>query len=109
MQTFSKKVGGQIVQAMQLTDDNVSALANWAQAQTVEEMDAITHEAVDALNVKTPDGIKRCSIGSYLVKKGAFFYVVGGQKFESLYTLVSEEPNPPGEVFDNPFDDVPHV
>lgn len=75
------------VEALQLTEDNVDTLANWTQAQIVEEMDALTHEVSEGLNIKTPNGKKRASQGMYVVKHGGYFYVSNPGAFEAQYDL----------------------
>jgi hypothetical protein len=75
-----------IVEAMRLIgEDNVANVANWSQSQIVEERDALSHDPLDALNVRTPDGNRRCSVGMYVVKIAGHFYVQPKGKFEQQY------------------------
>ncbi len=89
MQQYQKKGTMIVVEALKLGEDNVAEIANWAQAQIVEEKDSLNHEAFDALNVKTPDGSRRCSQGMYVIKHGQYFFVGHGTQFESLYEPLS--------------------
>lgn len=89
MQRYQKKGTLIVVEALKLSVDNVAEIANWAQAQIVEEKDALNHESFDALNIKTPDGSRRCSVGMYVVKHDEYFFVAWGSQFESLYEPVS--------------------
>lgn len=87
MQKFIKKGNPSVtVMAAKVTPETVDAIANWAQAQIVEEKDALSGAAIEALNVKTVSGRSRASNGTYVAQNplGAFF-VVPGAKFESLF------------------------
>ncbi len=86
---YKKKDGVVIVEALKLGDgDNVDKIANWAQAQIVTERHAITGDPTEGLNVKTPEGKKRCSIGMYVIRvpTSGQFFVMGGARFEALYS-----------------------
>jgi hypothetical protein len=85
MQRYQKKGTMIVVEAVKLSVDNAAQVANWAQAQMVEEKDALSHEAFDALNVKTPEGRQRCSLGMYVIKHAGRFFVGHPSQFESLY------------------------
>lgn len=88
MQMYRKRGSQIIIEAMKLSDDSVDKIANWAQAQIVEEKDALTGEASEGLNVKTPYGKKRASRGMYVVKFSGEFYVAAESSFESMYELL---------------------
>ena len=88
MQKYQKKGTLIVVEAIKLSVDNVGEIANWAQAQMVVERDALSHEASDALNVKTPDGFQRCSLGMYVIRYSGLFFVGHPSQFESFYEPV---------------------
>lgn len=92
MPLYRKKGTEIVVEAVQLTADNVDKVANWAQAQVVEEIDAIDHDCrSEALNVWARNGehrYARCSRGMYVVKYAETFYVAGQNAFESTYEAV---------------------
>lgn len=79
-----------IVEAAQLTMDNASEISNWANgAQVVEETDALTHAVQEGLNVKTPLGTKRLSVGMFLVKYQDEFYLTQPGQFQANYDPMS--------------------
>ena len=85
---YKKKNSEIVVEALKLDENNVDAIANWAQAQIVTETDALTHTASEGLNVQTLKGKRRCSRGQYVIKHGENFYVFGGKAFETQYDLL---------------------
>lgn len=88
MLKYKNKKTGIVVDAMQVNENTVDEIANWTQSQIVEERDALTGEASEGLNIKTPDGKRRASRGAYVIKHGDYFYVSGGAKFEAKYEVV---------------------
>lgn len=93
---YTNKTGSLILEAVQVLADNVSEISNWANgAQIVTEKDALSGDPLEALNVKTPDGMKRASRGAFVVKYGNSLAVVDETKFLSKYKLVSGTPKPP--------------
>jgi hypothetical protein len=88
MQTYRNKSNGVLAEAIKLEGSNVDKVANWCQAQIVEERDMYHDTMFEALNVMTSDGKKRCSQGMYVVKVADDFYVTGGVAFERLYEVV---------------------
>lgn len=88
LESYRKKDNRQIVHAELLTEDSVDRIANWSQSQIVEEKDALSGEAQEGLNVKTPQGKKRASLGDYVVEHAGSYYVVSESQFESLYDKV---------------------
>jgi hypothetical protein len=86
--TYRHKSTGLEVQALQVDFETVDRIANWAQAQVVEEIDPISKTTQEGLNIKTPDGKKRASRGSYVVGVKGRFYVVGEEGFEEAYEPV---------------------
>lgn len=90
MQLYKRRGHNIVVEAMKVDENSVDKIANWAQAQVIEEKDAVTGEPSEGLNVKTRDGNARASRGMYVVKTAENFYVVAEQKFESMYEAVIE-------------------
>lgn len=89
MQRFKRKGSSNaIVEAVKVSSESVNEIAKWARAQVVEELDALTGDATEGLNVKTPDGKRRASRGMYVIKHGSRFYVAGGNRFESMYEAI---------------------
>ncbi len=79
-----------IVEAAQLTMDNASEISNWANgAQIVEETDALTHAVQEGLNIKTPQGTKRLSVGMFLVLYQDQFYLSQPGQFQANYNPLS--------------------
>lgn len=89
MDKYTNKKGTLTVEAAQVTEDNASEISNWANgAQIIEEKDAITGVPVEGLNIKTPNGMMRASLGAFVIKYGSVFTVVSAQKFLSVYSPV---------------------
>ena len=88
MQKYQKKNGTVVVEACQVSMETVDKIANWAQAQIVEEQDAIHGEASEGLNIKTPAGKVRASAGAFVVKTGDNFYVIAPGLFEKQYSMI---------------------
>lgn len=82
------------VEAAQVGVDDIDAIANWCGAQIVEEKDALTGQASEALNVKTPTGRKRASAGFYVIKHGDTTQVLSAGEFRSHFRPV-ETPQAP--------------
>lgn len=83
------------VEAVRLNEDNVDEMAVWSNAEKVEEIDP-EHpaETQTGLNVWTPTGVKRASLGMYLVLYGRQFFVSHNRNFETVYTPVNREDTP---------------
>lgn len=116
MQPYMKKGTAIIVDAAKVSPESVNEIANWAQAQIIEEKDALTHEECEGLNVKTPAGKRRASRGSYVVKWADHFFVVHGGEFERTYIPVASVTQPPwvgsdiqvpDELVQDPFEGMP--
>lgn len=117
MQQYVKKGTTIVVDAAKVGSENVDEIANWAQAQIVEEKDALTHRASEGLNVKTPSGKRRASRGAYVVKWAEHFFVVPGSDFEATYTpvvpmnlvsrIVTSSDRVPDELVQDPFEGMP--
>lgn len=87
---------GVIVEAVQLTAENVDAIAEWTGGRVVEETDAISNRMYDSLNIPTPHGYKRLSLGMYVVKFNGMFYLAKRGVFELQYkrmTPLAAAPN----------------
>lgn len=87
-QYYRHKQTGVVVAALQLTEQTAGEIANWTQSQLVEERDSISHEESPGVNVKTPAGIKRASVGDFVVKYSGAFFVGRPGLFESDYERV---------------------
>jgi hypothetical protein len=76
-----------VVEAMQLTPDQVSAAALWCGGMEVDEIDSLdaTKKFV-GLNIMTANGVERASQDDYIVKnlRGDFIVMKPGE-FESTY------------------------
>lgn len=90
IQEYAKKSSGLFVEAARVSEDSVEEIASWTGGQIVEERDAITHQAIEGLNITTPEGRKRASWGAYVFKIGDEFFVAPGGQFEALYSRVPE-------------------
>lgn len=74
------------IEAALLTEDNASEISNWAGgAQVVEEEHALTHTKTEGLNIVTPDGKRRASVGMYVIKFDGQFFVAQPGAFASNY------------------------
>lgn len=62
---------GEVVEAMQLTSDNVEEVANWTKGQLVAEIDPVSGKIYAGLNVREYDSpeasVNRVSEGDYVV------------------------------------------
>lgn len=86
MQKFIHKKKLLVLEAVKLTEDTIDMIANWTGAQIIEEKDALNNESYEALNIKTPGGMKRVSQGMYVAKFDGQFFVANAGTFESLYS-----------------------
>lgn len=85
-QPFKHKTKPIEVEAALLTEDNASEISNWAGgAQVVEEEHALLHTKTEGLNIKTPDGTRRASVGMYVIKLGDQFFVSQPGNFAANY------------------------
>jgi len=85
-QPYRHKVRPIEIEAALLTEDNASEVSNWAGgAQVVEESNALTHAKQEGLNVMTPSGKKRASVGMYVIKFEDNFYVSQPGAFAASY------------------------
>lgn len=98
MEQWLKKDDNSIsVEAVRLNEDNVAEVAQWCRAGMVEETD-LEHpdEMQMGLNVVTPSGVQRASLGMYVAKFGRNFFVSNVRPFELLYEPANR-PSPPPE------------
>lgn len=91
MQKFRKKVTGLVVEAAKIGEEDINTLANWAHAYVVEEKDALSHDILEALNVRTANGMERASHGMYVVKISGRLFVCQPGEFEEMYEPLEEE------------------
>ncbi len=85
------------VEAVRLTEKNVRQVGQWCKAEPVMELDPEdTLEEQPALNVETPRGVQRCSLGMYVIKVGPNFLVMHNRQFEIKYEPTTR-PAPPLE------------
>lgn len=83
------------VEAVRLNEDVVEEVAQWCRAEVVEEIDPEHPEEKQfGLNIDTPHGIKRASLGMYVVKFGNHFFVSHNRPFEMKYEPVNREAPP---------------
>lgn len=93
---------GIIVQAIRLNEDNAAAAAAWCGAELVEEIDPEhPDENQPGLNLTTPTGTKRASLGMYVVKFGRAFFVAHNRQFELVYEPVNRPAPPPESPADS--------
>ncbi len=77
---------GVVVEAVRLDKDNVDEVARWSpKAVIVDEKDPFTNELTKALNIETPDGMRRVSQGQYVVKHSTGFFVALPGRFQLTY------------------------
>lgn len=60
---------GEQVEAMLLTADLVTVVSVWCSGVPVETFNPLTDQMIPALNVGTPEGPKRASLGDYVLKR----------------------------------------
>lgn len=113
MQLYHRKsLPGVIVEAVMMTEENVDELANWAQAQVVQE-GRVGDVMKEGLNIRTPNGRERLHIGMYLVKHAGRFYTAPATDFERQY-VVHVKPSNPTPIhkdirIDNPWEGIPRI
>jgi hypothetical protein len=98
MELWQKKASpGITVEAIRLNEENIDEVAAWCRAEVIEEIDPEhPQEKQKGLNVDTAAGMKRASLGMYVVKFGRHFFVSHNRPFEVVYEPV-ERPAPPLE------------
>lgn len=93
---YQRKNSSLVVEAVMLTEDNMSEVSNWAHgAQIIEEKDALTNDTTEALNLKTPYGKIRVYSGEMILKAADRFYSFSRRGFLKKYELITNEPLTP--------------
>lgn len=87
-----------IVEAVQLTFDNVEEIAAWCNGTIVDEEDKPNNRMFPGINVPTPVGTKRLSYKMYLVKWQDTFYVAQPGVFETQYMRMTTPSVDPREA-----------
>lgn len=114
MEQWQKKDNPAVtVEAIRLNEENVDEVAAWAHAEKIEEIDPEHPQEMQwGLNVTTPNGVQRASLGMYVIKFGRNFFAKHNRQFEIVYEPVNR-PAPPLESagdtrkalgFSDPFD-----
>ena len=87
---YRKSSHDYVVEAVQLTKENVKYVAKWCNGVEVEEIDALDPSQVFVgLNLLTEEGSHRASEGSYIVKDPAgYFHVAWQGRFEHDFEKV---------------------
>lgn len=89
------------VDAVRLNEDNVDDAAEWCNAEIVDEIDPEhPQEMQKGLNIRTPGGMARASLGMYIVKFGRNFFVSHTRPFEMKYQPVNRDAPPPESAGD---------
>jgi hypothetical protein len=103
MERYRNTKTGTMVEAVQLTEDNVDDIRMLVMgAVRVTEIEEINRNELPALNIPTPSGMMRASIGQYIVKVGGRFYVALPGLFRQSYVPVEVPPGPvPKDVRDS--------
>lgn len=84
-----------VVEAVRLNEENVEELAGWSRGDLIEEIDPEHPEEMQyGINLNTPSGMKRASLGMYLVKYANQFFVSHNRVFETSYEPVNREAPP---------------
>lgn len=69
VQQWRRKDTGVVVEAVQITKENVQYVADWCVGQEVEEIDALdTSKRYVGINFISWDGMARASEGDYIIK-----------------------------------------
>jgi hypothetical protein len=69
MAKFEHKDSVEVVDAHMLQGDNVTVISSWCRGLIVEEIDPFDNESrYPALNVQCRGGVKRASLGDYVIK-----------------------------------------
>lgn len=96
MELWQKKDSPAVtVEAVRLNEDNAAEVAAWSGATLIEEIDPEhPEEKQPGLNLNTPTGVKRASLGMYVIKYGNQFFVSHNRNFEIKYQPVNREAPP---------------
>lgn len=83
------------VEAVRLNEDNAAAVAEWCKGTLIEEIDPEHPEEMQpGINLNTPNGMKRASLGMYVVKYGRQFFAQHNRPFETVYEPDNREAPP---------------
>lgn len=88
-----------VCDAVRLNEDNIELVAQTFGIELVEELNKQDPDVNDkqyGLNVRTPNGVQRASLGMYLVKFAKHLFVYHVRPFEEVYEPV-DRPSPPPE------------
>lgn len=89
------------VEAVRLNEENVEKIGEWCGADVVDEIDPEHPEELQkGLNVQTPGGVSRASLGMYVAKFGRNFFVAHNRPFEMKYEPVNRPAPPPESAGD---------
>lgn len=96
MELWRKKGSpGITVEAVRLNEDNAAEVAAWCRGDVVEEIDPEhPDETQPGINIRTPYGMERASLHSYVVKYADQFFVGSNRSFETKYEPVNREAPP---------------
>lgn len=101
IEPWEKRDSGIRVEAVRLNEENAAAVAAWCGGDLVEEINAeYPDEKSPGINVPTDDGMKRASLGWYVVKFERHYFVVSVRVFELSYKPVSRPAPPPESIGD---------
>lgn len=103
METWFKKSNPDIrVQAVRVNEDNVIDVAKSINAELVEEIDPEHPEEKQwGLNVRTPSGVKRASLGMYVGKFASSAFISHVRPFEEKYAPLYRTAPPPESIGDS--------
>lgn len=100
MRHFTRRGNSSIViEAAKVGTDQIENIVNWCGGQIIEERDALSDHPLESVNLKTPTGRKRASVGQYIVKTAGQFMIVSAYDFERMYDT-NEAPRPRSEAED---------
>lgn len=86
-ETWIKKDDTRIeVEAVLVDESNVESVATWCRGTLVTEIDPEHPEETQyGINVQTPTGYARASLGAYVIKFGTNFFTYRIRVFEEIY------------------------
>ena len=92
-----------VFDAIRLNEDNIELVAKAFDIELVEEFNRQDPDINDmqyGLNVSTPYGMERASLGMYFAKAGTHQFVYRVRPFEELFEPVDGPPPPPESIGD---------
>lgn len=89
-QTYRSVIEPQVfIQAAHLSKENAQALENLTGGVLVQEIDPFdSSNKTPGINVPTRRGMKRASLGDYIIRSGDTFFVWAGVGFEAKWEQV---------------------